>query len=165
MAVGVVRPRALGHVTTMTETHGDKVARDVVGERLNGGLGSLGIFNELDDLRERGVPPCARDDHIKSAEPVYCPSHDGVANLFENWNWFTSNSALVDARCTSHNGFIGRDLVSRNDFDGVPNLKEFCRNFFSCVHMASVWIIAMEGARAIRSVSAAFVLPLAELSR
>ena len=71
---------------------GNKVARDTVGERLNGSLGSLGIFNELDNLRKRGIPPCARDDHIKSAEPVYCPSNDGITNL--NRNWFTINSTL-----------------------------------------------------------------------
>src|SRR6266481_3842610 len=101
----------------------DKVARYAVSERLNRSLGRLGIFYEFDNLSERRVLPCTCDNHIKSAEPVDCPSDNGITDLFKDWDRLAGDSALVNARSASHDGPIRRYLVSRNDLDSIPNLK------------------------------------------
>src|SRR6267154_1453867 len=107
----------------------DKVARYAVSERLNRSLGRLCIFDKFDNLCERSVLPRTCDNHVKSAEAVDCPSDNGITDLFKNWDRLAGDSTFINTRSASHHGSIGRYLVSRNDLDSIPNLKEFCGYF------------------------------------
>ena len=148
IAVGVARPRASGQVMTTTviansmrlarpadrpaatpakvsraADQGDEhqPERGPVGEPLAGGLGVLGLLDELDDLGERGVGADLGGPDPQGAVAVDGGADDLVAGLLVDREALAGHHRLVDLALALLDDAVDGDLGARADQQQVAD--------------------------------------------
>ena len=91
----------------------DEVSCHLVGQLLDGGLGSLRLLHQVDDLRQGGLPSHLSGAKAECAGFIHSPTDDLISRLLLHGHAFAGKHRLVHRRVTLDDNSVDRNSFSR----------------------------------------------------